>query len=125
MLSLPSRLSSRVSVALALLIILSCVLLIPIAEGRALEAEEAYVADRLENASCLSDWGTSEGAGPSKDASITKVTTHRLQISVTLPYAYTTEAGNETMYADFASEAVYEVSPTRVQRIRGDDISPC
>lgn len=110
---------------LVLLIVAGSTLASIIAEDRALDAEEDYVAGNLEDTSCLTEWGTSEGAGPSKDASVTKVTTSGVRVTVTLPYAYTAESDGETVYADTASEALYRVKFTGTQRLAGDEITPC
>lgn len=118
--------SRRLLVGVALLLVVTgSSLSVPVTEGRALSAEEMYIADRLENASCLTDWGTSEGARPRKQAAVTKLTAFGYRISVTIPYAYTTESNGETIYADTASGAIYEITLTDTRRIRGDEISPC
>jgi hypothetical protein len=90
----------------------------------ALSAEESYVADQLETASCLTDWGANEGAA-NKEAAVTDLTPRGVYVSVSLSYAYTTQNDNETIHADTASKAVYEVTLNDTRRISGDDISPC
>lgn len=110
---------------LALLVVAGGVLAVSTAERRALAAEETYVAGRLDDASCLSDWGTREGGGPSADASVAGATAGGVRVRVTLPYAYTTETDRGPVFADTASRAVYEVTLSGTRRIRGDDVSPC
>lgn len=107
------------------LVVTAGLLSVQVAESRAMDAESAYVTAQLESASCLSDWGINEGAGPSADASVTGVTASGVRVSVTLPYAYTVEREGEPLFADTASRAVYEVSLTGTRRVRGDTISPC
>ncbi|MFT4885736.1 MAG: hypothetical protein ACI8U4_003264 [Natronomonas sp.] len=96
----------------------------PILEQRALAAEEDYVAAQLEDESCLTDWGTREGAATQR-AEVTGVSDEGIRVKVRLPYAYTTEQDGETMHADAVSEATYAVTRTDARRVRGDDISPC
>lgn len=122
---MPSRKVLVSTFVLVLLIVAGGALATITVEDRALDAEEEYVASNLENRSCLTEWGTREGAGPSTDASVTKVTTSGVRVTVTLPYAYTTESDGETIYADTASEAVYQVNFTETQRLTGDEITPC
>ena len=106
------------------LVVIGGLLAVPIAEERALGAEERYVSSQLEDASCLGSWGTNEGT-VSRAARITGVTASGLRVSVTLPYAYMTERDGQTIHADTASEAVYAVSLTGTRRVSGDTISPC
>lgn len=92
---------------------------------RAFAAEEAYVADRLDDADCLSDWGVDEG-GATKRSSVVGPVPVGLRVAIELPYAYTTETEEgEPLFADTASEAVYDVTPLGTRRVRGDEISPC
>lgn len=112
-------------VTLAALVVLGSLLSLPLAERRALSAERAHVADRLDAAPCLDDWGVNEGAGPSREASVTGVTAGGVRVAVTVPYAYTTEADGGTVYADAASEAVYAVTLADARRVRGDRVAPC
>lgn len=94
------------------------------AERRASNAEEAYVAARLENASCLDGWGTNEGAA-SGNAAVTDLAPLGVRVTVRVPYAYRVETDGEPVFADTASEAVYEVTLLGTRRVGGDDISPC
>ena len=95
-----------------------------IAKQRALNAEEKYVANQLQNESCLKDWGANEGAA-TIDASVTGVTTDGYRVKVSMPYAYTVERDGEDTFADFPSEAVYIVSFIVTRRIQGEEISIC
>lgn len=112
-------------VALALLLVVTGVWTVPLAGQRALAAEEEYVADRLSDTPCLTDWGVNEGAGPSRDASIREVSPSGVRVHVTVPYAYTTESDGEPMFADTASEATYVVTPVTARRVSGDDLPAC
>lgn len=107
------------------LAIIATIVSVPVVEKRALDAENAYISDQLEGEECLTDWGVNEGAGPTKDASITGFTGTGVRVDVTMPYAYTTEDEQEPIFADTASEAVYEVNLTNTRRLGGDTISPC
>ncbi|GGN86609.1 hypothetical protein [Haloarcula pellucida] len=111
--------------ALVGLVLAAGVVSATVAERRALAAETAYVEGHLESADCLSDWGTNEGAGPSRDARITRVSSDGVYVRVTLPYAYTVGTGDDRVFADTASEAVYRVTPTDAHRVSGDDVTVC
>lgn len=111
-------------VGLALLVVAAAALSVPLAERRALDAEASHVADRLEDAPCLADWGTNEGAA-SGYVAVTGATAGGLRVAVGLPYAYTTETDEGTVYADSVSEAAYVVGPTGARRVSGDRIAPC
>ena len=91
------------------------------ARARALAAEEAHVTQRLENASCVRDWGLTGYVGIEEEATVVERTTDGVRVSVTHPYWYST---NETE-GDGGSRAVYLVTPKRVQRLNGDDVTPC
>lgn len=123
-LAVPSRRTLFLGFALAALVVLAGVLSVPVAEGRALSAEEAYVADQLEDASCLGDWGANEGAA-TKDATVTNWTAQGVHVTVSMPYAYTTESEEGTIHADAVSEAVYLVTALDARRLSGDTIAPC
>ena len=118
----PERRTLLVAVAV---LVVGAVAAVPAAERRALSAEEAYVAARLDDAPCLDDWGVNEGAGPSREASVTGLDAGGLRVTVTVPYAYRTGANDEAVYGDFASEATYAVTLTGTRRIRGDEVAPC
>jgi len=121
--STPSRRAILVGGFVCLL--LGSLLSVPLAQGRAVSAERAHLTDRLSTASCLTDWGVNEGAGPEQNASVTGITLGGLQVSVTVPYAYSMPYENETLHADAGSNAVYEVGLTNARRVSGDDVSPC
>lgn len=90
------------------------------AKDRALAAEEAFITRRLENAACLDEWGFSAPV-VDKEASVVERTGETFVVDVQHPYWYTE---GET-HADTGSEARYEVGPETVERVRGDDVSPC
>lgn len=125
---MPSRPFPRTRL-LALAFVVTVVAAVPLSivvlEQRALSEEEAYIAHQLENASCLTDWGVNEGAGPRRDASITKRTGFSVLVRVTVPYSHTVKTDDGQLFADSASEATYEVTFTDARRISGDEISPC
>ena len=89
------------------------------ARRRALAAEESYLTDHLQNASCLEDWGTTETT-VSKRATVTKRTSDGVYVEVTHPYWYYTD---ETE-ADLGSDALYVVTDETTERKRGESISP-
>lgn len=122
---------SRRNVLLTVLLILAIaggsVLSVSIASQRAIAAEEAYVSARLENASCLTNWGINEGAAYQHEkASLSKLTARGIKVDVQIAYAYrTTTDEGQTVYADSVSHAVYLVTPANTYRSSGDTISPC
>ena len=115
----------RVVMGVTLFLVVASVWTIPLAGQRALAAEEEYVADRLSDTPCLTDWGVNEGAGPSRDASITGLSTSGVRVHVTVPYAYTAESDGEPVFADTASDATYVVTPVTTRRVGGDDLPAC
>jgi hypothetical protein len=115
----------RLLAGVVLLLVVASVWTVPLAGQRALAAEEDYVADRLSDTLCLTDWGVNEGAGPSRDASITGLSTSGVRVHVTVPYAYTTESDGEPVFADTTSEATYVVTPVTTRRVSGDDLPAC
>jgi len=121
--SLPSR--PRLVVGAVAILLVASLLSVPLAQQRALAAEESYLTDRLSDASCLTDWGVHEGAGPERSASVTGVALGGLRVSVTVPYAYSMPYENETLYADAGSNAAYVVTLTGATRVEGPDVSPC
>jgi hypothetical protein len=121
----PEITTRRPLYGLVLLVVGVGVWTVPLAGQRALAAEEDYVADRLSDTPCLTDWGVNEGAGPSRDASITKLSTSGTHVRVTVPYAYTTEHDGEPIFADTASEATYVVTPVTTRRVGGDALPAC
>lgn len=90
------------------------------AKERALAAEEEFLTARLENASCLNDWGTTPST-VSESAEVVDRSAEGVTVSVTHPYWYST--GNEE--ADLASDAVYVVTADEVRRTGGTNVSPC
>lgn len=94
------------------------------AERHALAAEDEYVSDRLANASCLSDWDTGV-AVVAERAAVTGPAVGGVRVNVTLPYSTTTVSDGVETHADAGSAATYVVTLTDVQRVRGDDVSPC
>jgi hypothetical protein len=91
------------------------------ARERALAAEEQFLTERLRNAPCLTDWGTSPTTA-SKRARVTERTAEGVSVDVTHPYWYSTERTE----ADVASNAVYLVTADSVRRVRGERVSvPC
>lgn len=105
-------------------LVLGGLLAVSLAQQRALAAGRAHVADRLDDASCLADWGVDEGAATG-EASVTGAGIAGLAVSVRVPYAYSRPLGNETLYADGAATATYRVSATGTHRLDGDSIDPC
>lgn len=122
---MPSTPTRRTLLVAAVALVAVCAAAVPLAERRALSAEERHVTVRLDDAPCLDDWGVNEGAGPSRAASVTGVAGGGLRVAVTVPYAYRTTVDGETVYADGASEAVYAVTLAGTRRLRGDEIAPC
>lgn len=88
------------------------------AKERALAAEESYLTGKLQNISCLEEWGTTETT-VSKQATVTKRTSDGVYVEVTHPYWYTTEQSE----ADSSTEALYVVSDEGTERRSGDSVS--
>lgn len=121
--SMPTR--QELAIAGLLAVGLVAMLVLPLVlEQWALAAEDEYATAQLEDESCLTHWGTREGAATQR-AEVTGVSDGGVRVEVSLPYAYTTEQDGETIYADMTSKAVYEVTRTDIRRVRGDEISPC
>jgi hypothetical protein len=110
--------------ALAALVIISGVAAVYSAQQRAVRAEETHVATQLETATCLDDWGVNEGT-ETKSAAVTGVSPFGVRVTVSIPYAYSVDRDGDPIFADTASEAVYEVTLLNARRVSGDDISPC
>lgn len=87
---------------------------------RALAAEEEYLTERLQSVSCLQNWRTTPSTA-SEEATVTSRDTDGVHVLVTHPYWYSTE--NEE--ADSSSTARYIVANDSIQRVNGDDVSPC
>lgn len=95
------------------------------AQDRAFAAEETYVANQLDNASCVVEWGVNDGVGLQPEKSVTGFSGGGLRVVVTVPYHVAEDDGNQTTVGDTVSEAVYTVTPTDTRRLSGDEISPC
>lgn len=91
------------------------------ARERTLAAEEAYLTDVFENASCVEEWGLTSYVGQEKEATVTDRTAEGVCVTVTHPYWYSTEQVD----ADSMSDARYLVTAEDARRIDGDDVSPC
>jgi hypothetical protein len=120
---MPSR-RALFALALTLVLVIAGVGAVQAAEGRAADAERAYITDRLENAACLEDWGVDEGA-VSRSVAVTGPSGVGLRVAVTMPYAHTVEIDGEAVFADTATEAVYRVTLTDTTRLEGDTVAPC
>lgn|GEM_PF-3313798 len=90
------------------------------ARERAIAAEEQYLADRLGNATCLEEWGTEPTTGE-VDATIANRAADVVSVEVTHPYWYS--MGRDE--SDSISNAVYNVTSADIERVSGDDVSPC
>lgn len=95
------------------------------AEQRAFSAEESYVTNQLDDASCLVEWGVNDGVALRPEMAVTGLAGGGLRVTVAVPYHFAKRDGNQTIVGDTASEAVYRVTPTETQRLSGDDISYC
>ena len=91
------------------------------AEERALGAEEEYITNRFENASCVDEWGLNSYTGFEKSAKVTNRTADGFEVAVSHPYWW----GNNQTEADGGSKSRYLVSTETTQRISGDEVSPC
>jgi len=87
---------------------------------RALDAEESYLVERFDNASCTTGWGTMETTAQTT-ATVSDRTSEGVVVEVTHAYWYSTEE----LEADGASEARYRVSKSDTERIEGDTITIC
>lgn len=91
------------------------------ATERALAAERSYLRERLQNASCLADWGTTPTT-VSKRATVTDRTSSGVYVEVTHPYWYSTDRTD----ADGGTNAMYLVTEESTRRERGETVSiPC
>ncbi|WP_144903209.1 hypothetical protein [Halobellus captivus] len=91
------------------------------AEDRALAAEADHIRSRLENASCVDEWGLTSYTGVETEASVTDRTAEGIHVEVAHPYWYSTEE----IEADVGSNARYVISERETRRADGDDVSPC
>lgn len=88
---------------------------------RALAAEEAYISEELENASCVDEWGLTDYGGWGKEATPINRSSDGVYVEVRHPYWF----GTEELEADAGSEATYLVTDNGVQRLGGTKVSPC
>lgn len=91
------------------------------ARERALDAEEQYITEQLENASCVESWSPTSFVGLEEEATIMNRTDKGVQVVVKHPYSVATEE----LEADTESEARYLVTPEDEDRISGTKVSPC
>lgn len=91
------------------------------AEERALSAEEEYITNRFENASCVNEWGLNSYTGFEKDAKVTNRTTDGFEVAVSHPYWWS----NNQTDADGGSKSRYLITAETTKRISGDEVSPC
>lgn len=89
------------------------------AKERTLTAEEEFLTEQLQNASCLTDWGVTPGS--ISDATVTKRTADGVYVAVTVEWYYTKGDTDD----DGASNAVYVVTADSIKRVQGDKLSPC
>ncbi|NHN47997.1 hypothetical protein G9464_10355 [Halostella sp. JP-L12] len=100
------------------------------AKERALTAEEEYLTEQFQNASCLSNWGTSPTT-VGEQATITERSADGVYVEVVHPFSYSaeqTEAEGDPRVreeADGGSNALYLVTADSIERVRGDNIAPC
>jgi len=100
------------------------------AKEQALVAEDDYLRDRLSDAACLDEWGTSASVA-SEEATVVERTADGVTVAVTHPFWWSrprtqSDATRTVMeHADGASEARYLVTAADAERVSGDDVSPC
>jgi hypothetical protein len=116
----------RFALALGLVLVLATggVMTASTAEQQALNAEREHITNRLDDATCLDEWGVDAGT-VRKSARVTGVTARGVRVRVTMPYAYRVEQDGEPLFADTASDATYVVSLRGAHRMSGDRIEPC
>ncbi|WP_227133997.1 hypothetical protein [Halorubellus salinus] len=91
------------------------------AKERALDAEEAYITDRFEDASCVESWSLISFVGIDEEATVVNRTADGVYVDVTHPLSYATDDEE----ADVATEATYLVTEDDVRRVSGTNLSPC
>lgn len=91
------------------------------AKDRALTAEEEYITEQLENASCVNQWGLTDYVGWEKEASVINQSAEGVYVNVSHPYWYSTSEEE----ADVGTKATYLVTGDEVQRHSGMEVSPC
>ncbi|WP_152420767.1 hypothetical protein [Haloarcula japonica] len=89
------------------------------AKKRALSAEEDYVFNQLQNASCAS--GAPGGQTGTKYAKIINETNRGKYVEANVPYHYSTKE----LEADYESKALYLIDGPNIMRLKGDEITPC
>ncbi|NHN63132.1 hypothetical protein G9463_07405 [Haloarcula sp. JP-Z28] len=89
------------------------------AKKRALSAEEDYIFNQLQNASCAS--GAPGGQTGTKYAEIINETNRGKYVEVNVPYHYSTKE----LEADYESKALYLIDGANIMRVNGDEITPC
>lgn len=100
------------------------------AKERALTAEEEYLTEQFQNASCLTNWGTYPTTA-NKRATIVERSADGVYVEVVHPFSYTTEqteaegGSREREEADGGSNALYLVTASSIERVRGDSVTPC
>lgn len=91
------------------------------AKDRALAAEEAYITEQLENASCVQSWSLRSFVGIEEEATTLNETATGIYVEVSHPYSYATN----TTEADVGTEARYFVTANMTDRLAGTTVSPC
>lgn len=90
-------------------------------KSRVLAAEEAYITDQLENASCVEEWGLTDYGGWGKGATVISQSADGVYVKVRHPYWY----GTGELESDGGSEATYLVTDDETQRLSGTNVTPC
>ncbi len=91
------------------------------ATERALDAEEAYITDRFEDAPCVESWSPTSFVGIEEEATVVNRTADGVHVDVTHPVSYATDDEE----ADVATDATYLVTEDAVRRLGGTNVSPC
>lgn len=91
------------------------------ATERALGAEEAYLTERFEDASCVESWSLTSYVGIDEEATVVNRTADGVYVDVTHPLSYATDDEE----ADVATEATYLVTEDDVRRVGGTNVTPC
>ena len=90
------------------------------AKAVALDHEEAYVHNRLRNASELTYFSVRAGYVMSVESEVLNESDGGVYVRVQMPYS----TGTENSTGDGGTNAVYFVSEDTVERVRGDEVSP-
>ncbi|MFC6952384.1 hypothetical protein [Halorubellus litoreus] len=91
------------------------------ATERALDAEEASITERFENASCVESWSLTSYVGIDEEATVLNRTADGVYVNVTHPLSYATDDEE----ADVATDATYLVTENETRRVSGTNVSPC